>query len=140
MQILSQNRSLNRVIILVFITAIIIIGSWRLSSTRGLPSSLEDVYGYFADSTSRTSASIDTQIQTLQDRLQTNPDDWQAFSQLGLAYLQKARERGDPTYYQKSEEALDKALGFEPGDMPLSAGWARWLWPVMNFPLPWNGV
>jgi tetratricopeptide (TPR) repeat protein len=116
MQILSQNRSLNRVIILVFITVIIIIGSWRLTSARDLPSSLEDVYGYLADSTSRTSASTDTQIRTLQDRLQTNPDDWQAYSQLGLAYLQKARETGDPTYYQKTEEALDKALGFEPGD------------------------
>src|SRR5918996_2846783 len=116
MQILSQPRSLNRVLMLIFITAIIIIGSWRLTAARDLPSSLEEVYGYLADSTSRTSASTDTQIQTLQDRLQTNPDDWQAYSQLGLAYLQKARETGDPTYYQKTDEALDKALGFEPGD------------------------
>ena len=68
MQILSQNRSFNRVIMLVFITAIIILGSWRLTSARDLPSRLEDVYGYMADSASRTSSSTDAQIQTLQDR------------------------------------------------------------------------
>ena len=116
MQTLSQNQSFNRVIILVFITAIIIIGSWRLTSARDLPSSLEEVYGYMADSTSRTSASTDAHIRTLQDQLKTNPNDWQSYSQLGLAFLQKARETGDPTYYQKSEEALDKALSFQAGD------------------------
>jgi tetratricopeptide (TPR) repeat protein len=35
---------------------------------------------------------------------------------LGLAYLQKARETGDPSYYQKSDEALEKALSFQPDD------------------------
>jgi tetratricopeptide (TPR) repeat protein len=30
--------------------------------------------------------------------------------------LQKARETGDPTYYQKTEEALEKALSFQPAD------------------------
>jgi tetratricopeptide (TPR) repeat protein len=55
-------------------------------------------------------------IQTLQERLRANPNDWQSYSQLGLAYLQKARETGDPTYYQKTEEALDQALAMQPGD------------------------
>jgi tetratricopeptide (TPR) repeat protein len=116
MQTLSQNRWFHRVIMLAFVTALIIIVSWRLTSARDLPSRLEDVYGYLADSTSRTSASTDTQIQTLQDRLRKNPNDWQAYSQLGLSYLQKARESGDPTYYQRTEEALDKALSFQPND------------------------
>jgi tetratricopeptide (TPR) repeat protein len=116
MQTLSQNRSLNRVLILVLITALVIILSWRFTSSRSLASRLEDAYGYMADSTSRTSASTDAQIQTLQERLRANPNDWQAYSQLGLAYLQKARETGDPTYYQRTEEALDKALAFQPDD------------------------
>lgn len=122
MQVLSQNRSINRIIMLIFITAIIILVSWRLTSDRDLPSRLEDVYGYMADSTSRTSASTDAQIQTLQDRIRTNPNDWQAYSQLGLAYLQKARETGDPTYYQKTDEALDKALAVQPGDYASVSG------------------
>ena len=116
MQILSRNRSLNRLVLLVFITALIILASWRLASTQGLSSRLEEVYGYLADSASRTSASTDKLIQSLQERLRANPKDWQSYSQLGLAYLQKARETGDPTYYQKTEEALDKALALQPED------------------------
>ena len=82
----------------------------------GLSARLQEVYGYLADSASRTNASTDKLIRTLQDRLRTNPNDWQSYSQLGLAYLQKARETGDPTYYQKTEEALDKALSMQPSD------------------------
>ena len=116
MQTFMQNRSLNRLVLLVVITALIILASWRLASTQGFSSRLQDVYGYLADSSSRTSASTDALIQDLQERLKANPDDWQSYSQLGLAYLQKARETGDPTYYQKTEEALDQALAMQPGD------------------------
>ena len=116
MQILTQNRLLNRLVLLVFVTALIIVTSWRLTSTQGLSSRLEDAYVYLADSASRTSASTDKLIQSLQERLRANPNDWQSYSQLGLAYLQKARETGDPTYYLKTEEALDKALSFQADD------------------------
>jgi tetratricopeptide (TPR) repeat protein len=116
MQIFLQNRTFNRILLLAFMTVLILIVSWRLAPGWQASSSLEDVYGYLADSTSRTSASTDTLIQTLQERLRTNPNDWQSYSQLGLAYLQKARETGDPTYYQKTDEALEKALSFQPDD------------------------
>ncbi|HSL31580.1 MAG TPA: tetratricopeptide repeat protein [Anaerolineales bacterium] len=116
MQNLLQNRSSTRVFILVLAVAVVIFLSWRLSSARELSSSLEDVYGYLADSSARTPASTDTLIRTLQERLRTNPDDWQSYSQLGVAFLQKARETGDPTYYQRTEEALDKALSLQPSD------------------------
>jgi tetratricopeptide (TPR) repeat protein len=116
MQTLTQNRLLNRLLLLGFVTALIIIASWRLTSTQGLSSRLEDAYAYLADSASRTSASTDKLIQSLQERLRANPNDWQSYSQLGLAYLQKARETGDPTYYLKTEEALNKALSFQADD------------------------
>ena len=116
MQILAQNRSLNRLMLLVFVTALIIVASWRLTSTQGLSSRFEEAYAYLADSASRTGASTDKLIQSLQERLRANPNDWQSYSQLGLAYLQKARETGDPTYYLKTEEALDKALSYQAND------------------------
>ncbi|HSL41983.1 MAG TPA: tetratricopeptide repeat protein [Anaerolineales bacterium] len=116
MQTLLHNRTINRVMILVLITTIIVIGSWRLAPARELSAGLEDVYAYLIESTSRTSTSTDTQIRALQERLRANPNDWQSYSQLGLVFLQKARETGDPTYYQKTEEALNKALSFQPDD------------------------
>lgn len=116
MQTLSQNRFFNRAILLALITALIILGSWKLASPQGLPARLQEVYSYLSDSSSRTTASTDKLIQTLQDRLRTDSNDWESYSQLGLAYLQKARETGDPTYYQKTEEALDKSLALQPSD------------------------
>ncbi len=116
MQTLLQNRTSTRMLILVLVTSVVIFLSWRLTSARELSSSIEDVYGYLADSSARAPASTDTLIQTLQERLRQNPDDWQSYSQLGVAFLQKARETGDPAYYQRAEEALDQALSLQPSD------------------------
>ena len=67
-----QNRSFNRVLLLALITVLILIVSWRLAPAwQGL--SLEDIYGYLADSTSRTNASTDTLVQTLQERCANEP-------------------------------------------------------------------
>jgi len=116
MQSLSQNRTLHRVLILALIVAFMIIASWRFAPAYHSGLSFAHLDPFASDTSSRTNASMDAQIQTLQDQLRSQPDDWQAYSQLGLAYLQKARETGDPTYYQKTEEALDKALSFQSDD------------------------
>ena len=116
MQILLQNRPFNRILLLSFSTVLILTLSWRLVPVRDVSSRLSDAYGSLFDSASRTTTSTDTLIQTLQERLRSNSNDWQSYSQLGLAYLQKARETGDPTYYQKSEEALDKVMALQPDD------------------------
>lgn len=116
MQSIPQNRPLNRMMILSLIVLLIVAVSWRFGSAQF--STLQHSYPdpFVSDASSRVNSSIDAQIQTLQNQLKVNANDWQAYSQLGLAYLQKARETGDPTYYQKTEEALDKALSFQPYD------------------------
>jgi len=116
MQILTQDRSFHRVIIFsLFILAVLAV-SWGMVSKRAAPLGLDRDGSYSVDTELRIGASIDEQIRTLQDRLRVHPSDWQSYSQLGLAYLQKARETGDPTYYQKTEQALDKALALQPDD------------------------
>jgi tetratricopeptide (TPR) repeat protein len=42
------------------------------------------------------------------------PDNADAGAVLGAAYLQKARESGDPTYYARAEAVLDAVLGQDP--------------------------
>src|SRR5215211_6275211 len=55
----------------------------------------------------------------LVDRLEArtaaaNPLDAKAFALLGLAYQLRARETGDPAFYQPSDRALARALRLEP--------------------------
>jgi len=116
MQILNQPRPLNRAIIFILIAIPVIALSWRLASTQKVTIGLPDVGGYSADTTLRVGASIDDQIQTLQDHLRKNPKDWSSYSKLGLVYLQKARETGDPSYYQKAEESLNQSIKHQADD------------------------
>lgn len=58
----------------------------------------------------------DTFTASLQARLTKNPTDWQANEYLGIAYMQKARETGDPGYYGKAEGLLNRALSLNPKD------------------------
>jgi tetratricopeptide (TPR) repeat protein len=45
-----------------------------------------------------------------------------ALAQLGLAYLQKARETNDPTYYAQAENAFTRTLALNPGAFDAVAG------------------
>lgn len=53
-------------------------------------------------------------IETLQAKLQRQPDNPLLLADLGLAYLQRVRETGDSTYYTLAAQALDEALRQEP--------------------------
>jgi len=57
-----------------------------------------------------TAASTDNLIAALQDTLRSSPNNARAYTRLGFAYLQNARESGDPTYYTKTEGVLKRAL------------------------------
>ena len=47
----------------------------------------------------------------LQAALRRSPDNLTSLDALGLAYQQRARETGDPVYYTKSQEVLDRRTG-----------------------------
>ncbi|MGZ4396565.1 MAG: tetratricopeptide repeat protein [Gaiellaceae bacterium] len=58
----------------------------------------------------------------LQAELGADPGNARDWSTLGLAYQQRARETGDPTYYGKAEGALRRALSLHPHDLVATAG------------------
>jgi tetratricopeptide (TPR) repeat protein len=58
----------------------------------------------------RLPTQLDEQLLSLQDALSAHPNNAEAASLLGLAYLQKVRETGDPSYYPKAEELFAHAL------------------------------
>jgi tetratricopeptide (TPR) repeat protein len=55
-------------------------------------------------------------VLQLQQDLRKNPENERAYVLLGLAYQQRARETGDPTYYTKAEGILRRALALNPKD------------------------
>ena len=61
-------------------------------------------------------------VAKLQATLQADPARVSALGLLGLAYQQRARETGDPTYYTKSEQVLDRALRLAPHDLVATSG------------------
>ena len=58
-------------------------------------------------------------------RCRRTPNDVNALDLLGLAYQQRARETGDPSYYTKSDRSCDRALRLAPHDLSRRAGSAR---------------
>jgi tetratricopeptide (TPR) repeat protein len=61
-------------------------------------------------------ASTASLVADLQSRLQADPKDEHSYALLGLAYQQRARETGDPSWYPKAEGALRRALSLDPTD------------------------
>ncbi len=59
-------------------------------------------------------ARTDRLLERLQARLRERPTDQNAAAQLGAAYLQKARETGDPGYYARADGILAQALELQP--------------------------
>ena len=69
-------------------------------------------------------AAGDTQseIAGLQGELRADPTNTKALDTLGLAYLQRVRETGDPTYYGKAGGILHDVLRLAPNDLIATAG------------------
>jgi len=79
--------------------------------------SVEDFKAGFALNASTASLVLD-----LQSQLAANAKDEHTWVLLGLAYQQRARETGDPTYYTKSDGALHRALALDPKDYLVYSG------------------
>jgi tetratricopeptide (TPR) repeat protein len=49
-------------------------------------------------------------VAQLERRVEADPGDAEGLALLGLAYQQRVRETGDPSFYPRSEEALERSL------------------------------
>lgn len=59
---------------------------------------------------------LERSIQDIQQSLRTRPDDALSWARLGVAYVEQARITGDPSYYGRSQGALDRSLQVQPDD------------------------
>jgi len=122
MQIARHTKTIPRFTILLATMMIWMVAiSWWLARDR-FSTSTHPAADYLFTAAGRVGTSTKELVEQLQSRLRSSPDDWRINSQLGLAYLQLAREIADPTYYQKAEAALEKALDYEPEDYASVSG------------------
>ena len=61
-------------------------------------------------------------IEGLQAQVREAPSDPDGYSQLGLAYLQRVRETGDPTFYPRAQGSFEQALRLDPNDFTATSG------------------
>ena len=61
-----------------------------------------------------TDRSTEAKVASLQTRLAAVPDDPGALTDLGVAYLARAKETADPAWYVRAEEALDRSTALAP--------------------------
>src|SRR5437868_38961 len=92
-------------------------GSSAAPTALAAQQSVEDFKAGFA-----LDASTASLVLQLQSTLQASPKDEHSWVLLGLAYEQRARETGDPSYYTKSGGALKRALALDPKDYLVYSG------------------
>jgi tetratricopeptide (TPR) repeat protein len=67
-------------------------------------------------------ATTDERIEALQAQVRSAPSDPEGYGALGLTYLQKVRESGDPSFYERAEGAFREALARSPENFTATSG------------------
>ncbi|MFG2781945.1 tetratricopeptide repeat protein [Streptomyces prunicolor] len=62
------------------------------------------------------SGSLDASIAALQAHLRTQPKDFDGWATLGLAYVEQARTKGDPSRYPQAQAAFQRSSKISPGN------------------------
>ena len=78
--------------------------------------------------------SLDDNIAALERRVGADPDDAGAWQGLGVAYLKRAANVGDPSFYGLAERALDRAAELAPGDPTTIIGQGALALALHRFP------
>ncbi|MFZ4663161.1 MAG: tetratricopeptide repeat protein [Caldilineaceae bacterium] len=73
-------------------------------------------------------------ISQLESRLRDNPDDTNAYAQLGLGLLQQVRESGDVSLYARAGKAFDEALARDPKQLDALVGQGILALALHDFP------
>ncbi len=104
----------------------LVLASGALGAVRALhiptPWSAQNEFAHIFPATDMSArSSTDDVIASNQQRLHAVPKDGLAYLHLGEAYLQKARDTGDPSYYTKADDVLKQANTYLPNDAEVFA-------------------
>jgi tetratricopeptide (TPR) repeat protein len=107
--IMRTNKTKTGVMAIVLISAIVL-GVWALAKNQPVA----DKELKLADIQTQDNTRTDTQIEQLKGRLEENPDNVDLYNRLGVALIQKGRETGDLSWYNRAREAFQKAVDLDP--------------------------
>jgi tetratricopeptide (TPR) repeat protein len=79
-------------------------------------------------------ADLDAGITSLQAHLRAQPRDFGGWATLGLAYVEQARTKGDPSRYPQAEQAMKRSLELRPGNDQALSGRAALAAARHDFP------
>ncbi|NUP19573.1 MAG: hypothetical protein HOZ81_26525, partial [Streptomyces sp.] len=68
------------------------------------------------------SGDLDSGIASLQSHLRAQPRDFGSWATLGLAYVEQARTKGDPSRYPQADQAFKRSLALRPDNDQALAG------------------
>ncbi|MFF3379466.1 tetratricopeptide repeat protein [Streptomyces sp. NPDC002680] len=80
------------------------------------------------------SGDLDASIASLQAHLRSQPKDFGSWATLGLAYVEQARTKGDPSRYPQAQQALARSLELRPDNDSALAGRAALAAARHDFP------
>ena len=116
----------NRLTMMVGVALILVAAGFFFFPAVALPQAppapLADPAGVLSSGVLPGQGYADRVIDQMKTRLLANPADPTSLAQLGMAYLQKARETNDPAYYAQAEDALKKALALQADSYDATAG------------------
>ncbi|MGW3648291.1 tetratricopeptide repeat protein [Streptomyces sp. NPDC000878] len=80
------------------------------------------------------SGDLDASIASIQAHLRSQPKDFGSWATLGLAYVEQARTKGDPSRYPQAQQALARSLELRPDNDSALAGRAALAAARHDFP------
>jgi len=116
MTLRTRVRRLRGILAGLAMAGLVLFAMWAIDTLRVRLAQPDAASAALGTSNRYAPSSTDAAVAALQARLMRNERDQVAYTLLGAAYLQKARETGDPSYYGKAEGVLQRALELEPGD------------------------
>lgn len=78
--------------------------------------------------------SLDDSLPSLEQRVEADPTDVEGWQSLGIAYVQRAAEIGDPSFYDLADRAFDRADQLAPGEADTMLGRGSLALALHRFP------
>ena len=105
-----QNHRITRRIAAALLSFIAVFAVMRALSSSSSPPAVVAGSGEVARAGLLPGATTEQRIGSLQAQIRGGADGAENYADLGLSYLQRVRETGDPTLYAKAEGVLRRAL------------------------------